>query len=262
MAKKIKIVKRIRKQKDESKKGAPKKVPTKKILYFVIVLALITGTYLFFLNSPYFKLDSVEVVDGSRATRLEKGDLLRTYKGRNIFDIDIRSLSFRIKNEYPVIKDAIVRRVMPDTLEIEIIPRAAIARIKSRGDFIPIDRTGMVLSGERGNGKLPVITGFSMWLRPRVGEALKNEQLESGFLLMDALKESSISQGHSVTTIDVSNYKNLSFYFKNGIEVKIGGEDFPARLKKLKKTIANPDLDKSNIKYIDLRFKDVVIGPK
>lgn len=233
----------------------------KRILRVAVIFVLIAAIYLFLGNSRYFKLDTIEVIDKSHATALKAGDLLSIYKGRNIFDIDIDSLSSQIKRDIPTIKHAIVKRVLPNKLEIDIIPRVPIAKIKSHGYF-PIDRTGMVLSPEIKTEKLPIITGFSVWLSPKVGTSLENPQVRNAFLLIDALGESAILSDYAVSAIDVSNYRNLSFYLENGIEVKIGSEDFLDRLNRLKTTFAKPELDKENIKYIDLRFKDVVIGGK
>ncbi len=233
----------------------------KGILRVAVIFVLIAAIYLFLGNSRYFKLDTIKVIDKSHATALKAGDLLSIYKGRNIFGIDINSLSSKIKRDTPVIKHAIVKRVLPNKLEIDIIPRVPIAKIKSHGYF-PIDRTGMVLSPEIKTEKLPIITGFSIWLNPKVGTPLENPQVRNAFLLIDALGESAILSDYAVSAIDVSNYRNLSFYLENGIEVKIGSEDFLDRLNRLKTTFAKPELDKENIKYIDLRFKDVVIGGK
>ncbi len=233
----------------------------KGILRVAVISVLIAAIYLFLGNSRYFKLDTIEVIDKSHATALKAGDLLSTYKGRNIFDININSLSSQIKRDTPTIKHAIVKRVLPNKLEIDIIPRVPIAKIKSHRYF-PIDRTGMVLSPEIKTEKLPIITGFSLWLSPKVGTSLENPQVRNAFLLIDALGESAILSDYAVSAIDVSNYRNLSFYLENGIEVKIGSEDFLDRLNRLKTTFASPKLDKENIKYIDLRFKDVVIGGK
>lgn len=233
----------------------------KRVLRVGVIFVLIAAIYLFLGNSRYFKLDTIEVIDKSHATALEAGDLLSMYKGRNIFGIDIDSLSSQIKRDAPTIKHAIVKRVLPNKLEIDIIPRVPIAKIKSHGYF-PIDRTGMVLSPEIKTGKLPIIMGFSIWLNPKVGTKLENPQVRNAFLLIDALEESAVLSDYAVSAINVSNYKNLSFYLENGIEVKIGSEDFLDRLNRLKTTFAKPKLDKENIKYIDLRFKDVVIGPK
>ena len=233
----------------------------KRILRVAVIFVLIAAIYLFLGNSRYFKLDTIEVIDKSHATALKAGDLLSMYKGRNIFGIDIDSLSSQIKRDTPTIKHAVVKRVLPNKLEIDIIPRVPIAKIKSHGYF-PIDRTGMVLSPEIKTGKLPIIMGFSIWLNPKVGTKIENPQVRNAFLLIDALEESAVLSDYAVSTIDVSNYKNLSFYLENGIEVKIGSEDFLDRLNRLKTTFAKPKLDKENIKYIDLRFKDVVIGGK
>jgi len=70
------------------------------------------------------------------------------------------------------------------------------------------------------------------------------------------------SQDHEIHMIDVSDGRNISFYIEGGIEIKIGGEDFRARLLMLIKTLESVRLDKSQIKYIDLRFGSVIIGPR
>lgn len=244
-----------------------RKLLTKKILYTVITFVSIAAIYLFLRNSPYFRLETIGVIDKGRVTALDTDELLRMYKGKNIFGININSLSSRIERNFPVIREAVVKKILPNKLEIDIIPRVPVAIIKSRGSF-PIDRAGMVLSPEillpqtRGIRKLPAITGFSIWLSPKVGAKLKNPQLQNAFLLLDSLKESFILSDYAVDTIDVSNYKNISFYLENGIEVKIGNENFLDRLSRLKAVLDNPGLDKENIKYVDLRFKDVIIGPK
>ncbi|UCD55533.1 MAG: cell division protein FtsQ/DivIB [Candidatus Omnitrophota bacterium] len=237
------------------------KFNVKRILRVAVIFVLIAAIYLFLGNSRYFKLDTIEVIDKSHATTLKADNLLPMYEGRNIFRIDIDSLSAQIKRDTPTIKHAIVKKILPNKLEIDIVPRVPIAKIKSHGYF-PIDRTGMILSPDIKTEKLPVIMGFSVWLNPKVGTKLENPQVRNAFLLIDALEESAVLSDYAISAIDVSNYRNLSFYLEDGIEVKIGSEDFLDRLYRLRTTFAKPELDKENIKYIDLRFKDVVIGPK
>ena len=250
-----------KKGKNEGEFISPKNLLMKRIFRVAVIFALITAMYLFFGNSLYFKLNNIEVIDKSHASMLNAGELLTTYKGRNIFGIDINSLSAQIKRDSPAIKNAIVKRMLPNKLEIDIIPRIPVAKIQSLRDF-SVDRAGVVLPPDIKTGKLPLIRGFSMWLRPKVGTRLENPKIQSAFLLLDALEESSTLSDYTVTAIDVSSYRNLSFYLENGIEVKIGSEDFLDRLNRLKTTLAKPGLDKENIKYIDLRFEGVVIVPK
>jgi cell division septal protein FtsQ len=253
-----------RKAKKESRgprRFAPIKLPIRKILYAAAIILLLAAFFIFLRNSPYFRLNDIKIIDRQNIAALDGARLLNLYKGRNIFDIDIDSIASRIKSEHPIIERALVKRVLPDRLRIDIISRVPFAVIKSHGYF-PVDRTGMVLSPEVRRGKLLVITGLSSWFAPRVGERLKGREIENAFLLIDALRGRRFSPGYEAATIDVANHRNLSFYFGNGIEVKIGGENFEERLKMLKKTLSRRDLDKASIKYVDLRFKDVVIGPK
>lgn len=250
-----------KKTKKEPKKAGSTRAITKNILVPIIIFVLIVAGYIFLKKSAYFTIDTVRIIDDSHASALEGETILVRYGGENIFDINIDSLFSEIRSDYPAVKDVIIKKILPNTIEINIIPRIPIAKIKNR-KYFPIDKTGMVLSPETETGKLPLIIGLSMWTRPRVGKGLEDGRVKSAISLLEALNKSSLISEYDVDTIDVSNYKNLSFCIEDGIQIKIGDEDFFAKLKKLKKTLAKPDLDKSNIRYIDLRFKDVIIGPK
>jgi len=253
--------KKNKKQKQNLKKFEPKKIFTGKWIRVAIAFILVLGVFLMLKNAAYFRLQTIEVIDRIHATDINKGNLLKIYKGRNIFDINIASMSQQIKSDYPVIKDAVVRRILPDKIQIDVIPRIPVAKIKLNENY-PIDKVGMILSPGMRSKDIPVITGFSMWLRPRTGEVIKNNRIAKALELISALNKSSLTLKYKVAAIDASNHRNLSFYMDNGIEVKIGGEDFPKRIENLKKNLSNPNLDKKNIKYIDLRFRDIVIGPK
>ena len=117
----------------------------------------------------------------------------------------------------------------------------------------------MVLAPEAGEGKLIVINGVSLWAKPEAGTTIKERNLKIALALIKLLKEKSI---HDVRAVDVSDRRNAVFELQNGVKIKIGNEDFDSRLDMLKTTLRTKGLDFENIKYIDLRFKDVVIKPR
>ena len=80
--------------------------------------------------------------------------------------------------------------------------------------------------------------------------------------LLNRIKKSKFLSGYSANTIDAGDVRNILLYLKNGVEVRMGGEDFEDRLDVLQKTLRDTRLVMDKIKYIDVRFKDVVIGPK
>ena len=53
-----------------------------------------------------------------------------------------------------------------------------------------------------------------------------------------------------------------AIHSKDGIEIRIGNNHFIERLKILDQTLRTLALDAAKIRYIDLRFDDVVIGPR
>ena len=65
-----------------------------------------------------------------------------------------------------------------------------------------------------------------------------------------------------MTKIDIGDSKNLSFFVDQDIEIRIGNSHLIERLKILDQTLKTIELDRSKIRYIDLRFDDVVIGPR
>ena len=259
MARKRKKI--IKKQKSETKKVFIQKVNYKRLIPALLVLLIISASYVLIKNSSYFSIEEINIVDIDGASGVKVKDLTTLYKGRSIFDVDIKSISSSIREAYPFIKDAIVKKVLPDTIEIDIVSRIPVAKIKARVYF-PIDKTGMVLSPEINSEDLPLINGLSMWLRPKAGMKIGDKKLKDALVLLESLDESSPLRTYKVTEIDARNSRNLIFYLKDGIEVRIGGKDYMERIKRLVKTLSNTKLDKENIKYIDVRFKDVVIGPK
>jgi len=229
----------------------------------LVVIVLIIAGYIYVKNSSYFKLEDIVVIDKSKIADVNALDLLKVYKGRNIFDIDLKALSTGIAQERPIIKKAVAKRILPNRIEIDIVSRIPIAVMFIRGKAMYIDKTAIVIkSGDYNkNLKVPEITGFRIWMRPHVGEKIEGEKIKKALELISAIKKVSLGSENPVKRIDISDVKNLRF-FVDGIKVIIGGESFTDRLKRFKKNINNPNLDKRNIKYIDLRFKDVVIGPK
>jgi cell division septal protein FtsQ len=96
----------------------------------------------------------------------------------------------------------------------------------------------------------------------RVGRRYDSTGLAKALRLIEVMNQMKFHQDHEIHMIDVSDEQNLSMFIEGGIEIKIGGEDFRNRLAMLNKTFETGRLDKSQIKYIDLRFGNVIIGPR
>ena len=65
-----------------------------------------------------------------------------------------------------------------------------------------------------------------------------------------------------VQIIEAGDYKNLMFTTPEGLEVRLGHGQWREKMEKLEKTLRSLGGRAGEVKYIDLRFDDVVVGTK
>jgi len=213
-------------------------------------------------NSPEFIVKETQVEGEGIGDSYLSRELSDVGLEENIFALSIKNIEKSIKNSHFEVKDIRVERIFPNKLILYIIKRKAIALIGSRYHY-PVDEEGMVLkdvSRTRREG-LPLIKGIYLTKRD-IGKKCTSPKLAKSLKLLEELARSNISESYDISEIDAAGRKNLSFYINDGLEIKIGGDNFRNRLKRLEKVLNDPDVDLKGVRYIDLRFKDAVIGPK
>jgi cell division septal protein FtsQ len=191
--------------------------------------------------------------------------LLAVCKGENIFEADLASAKEYILSNYPEIRTVIINRVFPDKLVLTVRPRRPVAQISLPSGFCLVDAQAVILPGPRGLAieGLPIITGIDgRAIMTRVGKSYDDTALKKVLRLIEVINQLAFSADHEIHMIDASDAQNLSLYIEGGIEIKIGGEEFRNRLLMLNRTLEAGRLDTSQIKYIDLRFGNVIIGPR
>ena len=80
--------------------------------------------------------------------------------------------------------------------------------------------------------------------------------------LVKKIYAKNILRKHTLTKIDIGDPKNILLIVDSDIEIRIGNSHFIERFKILDQTLKTVALDRSKIRYIDLRFDDVVIGSR
>ncbi|MBI3008792.1 MAG: hypothetical protein HYY56_04700, partial [Candidatus Omnitrophica bacterium] len=61
-----------------------------------------------------------------------------------------------------------------------------------------------------------------------------------------------------VVRVDAHDPNNVLLYTEDGLEIKARGDDFDSKIKLLAYVL--PEAKESRAKYVDMRFKDIVIG--
>jgi hypothetical protein len=89
-----------------------------------------------------------------------------------------------------------------------------------------------------------------------------SRRINEALTLLKEITSSGILDTHTLVEIDIASIRNAIFFLEDGLEIKIGHEDYAKRLDNLKGVLGDPKLKTVDIMYIDLRFKEPVIGPK
>ena len=221
------------------------------IIIFIIVALLFVKAFLY--RSDYFRVRTIETrgifVDQRIASNINR-QLLNFCKGRNIFKINLKLISDSLRSSYPDAREATVRIALPDRLVISMKFRRPFA-IVHYVRLYPVDEDGVAILGAAA-GDLPIIEGAR----------LSSDNLKISLDLLKEIRRARFMANYTIERINAEDSKNLLVYLKNGVEIRIGGENFKERLEILAKILKDPRLIIDMVKYIDVRFKDAVIGPK
>ncbi len=263
---------RHKKNKKSAKKTAPKKKKKEFVKFIPPLLALIliisAGVVLYraVFMSDYFAVDSTGIRwhdDAGLVSGYKYDKLLETGKNENIFKLDIKSIAGKLSSKHREFKKLALIRKFPNELLLDIHARQGIAQIE-HNKFYVVDSDAILLAAPRKAAfkDLPLITGFTWRPSDEVGKKLYSPRLFSALKLLDAIDDSDILTEYSVDKINVSDHRNLVFYIDRDLEIKIGKDRFPERLALLEETLSSSYVNKEDLKYIDLRFDDIVFGTK
>lgn len=247
---------------EDAKEAISRKVAVAVItIIFILAAFLLIKAFLF--RSDYFRLRTVETraafLDRTAASSISN-QILGLYKAQNVFRIPLRFIRQSIKTSYADVKDATVRIAPPDRLVVDIKLRKPIA-LAHNIRYYPIDEEGFVLPAVTASDMmkdLPVIDGIDL----KFGRKNSSRNLKLAMDLLREIRQSRPISGYGVVSVNASDPRSMSFYLKSGLEVRIGSENFRERLEVLARTLKDPRLIIDRIKYIDVRFEDVAIGPK
>ena len=247
--------------------GVARKVLLRSLPYALSLTTLgclFGGVVVYAVGSPTFELQSVNVLNMGTMTPMQAFRFSELQPGENLIHLNLVNVQQVIKRNHPEFKEVRVRRVLPNRVEILLKRRTPVAQaLFSR--YVQVDKDLVVLPGSATAPfrNLTVIEGSPI---PKeglyVGATLSDPASQKALWLMEAIKRSGVLRKHTLTKIDIADPRNFSLIVDGSLEIKIGNSHFIERLKILDQTLKTLDLDSAKIRYIDLRFDDIVVGPR
>lgn len=189
--------------------------------------------YVHLLGDPYFRVREVEVEGGRKITRETLLSLTVIEGMPNLFSVRLKEVVKRLES-HPWIEQVRVRKVFPNKILIQIEERKPMAIIQLE-ELYYIDIKGEIFSrlGERDEYNYPYLTGLTR-------QVLEKDPVEAKRLITKALELLRIVSQEKFTPLEEISEIHMQKAFgihcftkAEGVEVKMGWEDFAEKLKRL-----------------------------
>ena len=268
---------RFRKKKTDASQKPARRIGFKSFFKFLIAVLLVGSVGFAFVSVKYMFTEIGYFVVKNVNVRLSDNGAIRNLSftdtgenaviGANIFFIDLNKFKDEIEKSHTEFKDIVVRRLLPNKLIVEAELRRAIAQISSDRYYF-VDREGVLLPNVKNFPEpgTPIITGIGINLakiKPYNFSRFEKDKIDKALEIIIEMENIEELSQIKLKSVDIADPGNISFFMEDAsVEIKIGNEDFPKRLKVLATLIEQVGADINNFKYIDLRFEDPIIGPR
>ncbi len=234
------------------------------IFTLALIGVLIGGSFAFARQTGVFTLKNVTVdgfTQGNAATIFEFAGLS---PGESLFEIDLQGVEEHVRKNHPEYQDIRVRRVLPNEINIGLTHRIPMSQVHF-DKYYAVDNEAVILSISDNplSANYPLIRGVK---KPRndlkLGSHIESRPLEQALDLLLILKREGTLRSHQLTYLDISDARNFILQMDGSIEIRMGSRNFSDKLMKLKDALKNLDIDAAKVRYLDLRFDDIVVGPR
>lgn len=171
----------VRGKTDESEKRQRISTFPLMLLLGVMLFTSLLTFYMTAVSHPYFYVEKVDLRGVKRISQEKMFGFLNPLLTGNIFTRDVKKALALLESE-PWISSASIRRVLPNTVEVNITERRAAVTVKLDKLYL-VDRQGYILEETRPLPGLLIVMGISSDLKP--GDRLVEERFSDLFKLSE-----------------------------------------------------------------------------
>ena len=230
-------------------------------------LAICGGIMSVIVYSPLFTLQR-GVIHGN--TYLNEADILtsgRLQKGEPLFQLETTEVTQNLMKDLRI-ESAVVRRRIPDTLEIELTERVPVATVACEYGYLDLDRQGKVIGSYKNLRKMPIplITGVKMH-DMYIGDDNQDERTAKVLMFLSMLDAEAINY---LSEINVTNPAAIMAYTNQSVQIRLGNFDrWEEKAKLTSDFLQNLPHARHRIEYVDfsftapfIRLKDQLVDPE
>ena len=230
-------------------------------IFFIFILFFVFNRSMYFFNhAEMFKIK--EVIREPSLQFIESRSLTRL-KGQSIFSVNLRAVQKQLQSRYPEVDRLRIIRKFPNRIYIVAQKREPFAYLTLEKKDVLLDKEGVVLSvNALPDQKLPLVRGVRTNQTIVPGESLGLRQINVALEIIKTVEKNEYLTKHKIESIDVSNLSKIDLFFLDTFKVIIDQGRVSQKINKLGILVSQGNLDVKTINYIDLRFKEPILGQK
>ena len=221
----------------------------------------------FIVYSPLFTLQRVRLQGNTYITETDILTSGRLHKGQPLFQLETSEVTQNLLRDLRI-ESAVVRRRLPDTLEVEITERTPVATVACDYGYLDLDRQGKVIGSYKSLRKMPIpmITGVKMH-DMYIGDDNKDTRVAKVLVLLASLNQEAIN---SLSEISVANPEAVTAYTNQSVQIRLGNfERWEEKAEQTKEFLHNLPNSRHQIEFVDfsytapfIRLKDKLVDPE
>jgi cell division protein FtsQ len=226
------------------------------MLVVLTVVGLVAGVARWAMTSPRFAVTTIDVRGASRVPAARILAAAGIAPGANLWTLDTPAVVTRIEAMSEIRRADLVRE-LPNRLTIVVEERRPFTLVHA-GRLHWMDEDGRVL-GEESRAvapEVPVISGLTEDELASMRTA-PGPKARAAIALIRALLRSGSALTAEISEIDMSRAEGPVLYTVDGVEVRLGAEEWDERLARLEGVLAQVATE--DVNGVDLRFKDQVV---
>lgn len=188
-------------------------------MVFLLICGSLIGIVIY---SPLFTFQRL-ILNGNAYLKSEDiMDIGRMQKGRPLFQLKTDEITQNLMHDLRI-ESAVVRRHLPDTIEIDITERVPVATAACDYGYVDFDRQGKVINCYRSLKKMPIplITGTTLH-DLYIGDDNKDDQIAQILMFLQKLNADALNQ---ISEINITNPEQITAYTTNSVQIRLGNMD-------------------------------------
>lgn len=247
-------------------------------LKIIILVLIILLAFSFIMGYIWKVLTTAEFFSVKKIFVVNSDQQFEYLKGRNIFSLNLGSEAAMVASRCPDCRKVRFTRILPNCIWVDFLKRKPVALVKFYKNFA-IDEQGVLFLPDQAIELLglPVIYGLETKIfAPHPGASYKRAELAVALNIIQAFKAHKAFSGFNLKRIDFDGPGSAGFFMLlprqvpnytlappisewQGFEVRIGTTNIAKKMMILGGLVTQARKEWTNIKYIDLRFKEPLI---